>query len=77
LQRIFLWKVKSVLDKSEGNEFDVINKEGYFLYRAKIPVMPKIIRKGFLYDIKEDEETGEISIRRFKIKNWDQIKVSI
>ena len=77
LQRIFIWKVKSVLDKSEGNEFDVINKEGYFLYRAKIPVVPKIIRKGFLYDIKEDEDTGEISIRRFKIKNWDQIKVSI
>lgn len=77
LQRIFLWKVKSVLDKSEENEFDVINKEGYFLYRAKIPVVPKIIRKGFLYDIKEDEETGEISIRRFKIKNWDQIKVNI
>lgn len=77
LQRIFLWKVKSVLDKSEENEFDVINKEGYFLYRAKIPVVPKIIRKGFLYDIKEAEDTGEISIRRFKIKNWDQIKVSI
>lgn len=77
LQRLFLWRVKSVLDKSEEREFDVFNKEGYFVYRVKIPVRPEIINKGFLYDIKEDEETGEVFIRRFRIKNWDQIKEGI
>jgi len=77
VQRLFIWRVKSVLDESEEREFDVFNKEGYFIYRAKIPVRPEIINKGFLYDIKEDEDTGEVFIRRFRIKNWDQIKEGI
>jgi hypothetical protein len=76
-QRLFIWRVKSVLDESEEREYDIFNKEGYFIYRAKIPVRPEIINKGFLYDIKEDEETGEVFIRRFRIKNWDQIKEGI
>jgi hypothetical protein len=76
-QRLFFWRVKSVLDESEEREFDVFNKEGYFIYRVKTPVRPEIINKGLLYDIKEDEETGEVFIRRFRIKNWDQIKEGI
>lgn len=76
-QRLFLWRVKSVLDESEEREFDVFNKQGYFIYKVKTPVRPEIINKGFLYDIKEDEETGEVFIRRFRIKNWDQIKEGI
>jgi len=77
MQRLFIWRVKSVLDESEEREFDVFNKEGYFIYRVKTPVRPEIINKGFLYDKKEDEETGEVFIRRFRIKNWDQIKEGI
>ncbi len=76
-QRLFIWRVKSVLEGSKGNEFDVFNKEGYFIYRAKIPVRPEIINNSFLYDIKEDNETGEVFIRRFRIKNWDQLKEGI
>lgn len=77
LQRLYIWKVKSVLDKSEYREFDLFNKAGYFLYGVKISVLPGVIRKGLLYDIKEDEETGDIFIRRFKIKKWDEIKEGI
>lgn len=77
LQRLYLWKVKSVLDESKDREFDVFNKEGYFLYQVKIPVLPEIIHEGFLYEIKKNEETGEIFIRRFRIKNWEQIKEGI
>ena len=69
--------MKSVLDRSEEGEFDVFNKKAYFIYRAKIPVRPEIINKGFLYDIKEDEETGDVFIRRFRIKNLDQIEEGI
>ncbi len=76
-QRLFLWRVKSVLDERQEREFDVFNKEGYFIYRVKTPVRPEIINKGFLYDIKEDEETGEVFIRRFRIKNWDLIRDGI
>lgn len=74
LQRLFLLRVGSVLDRSEEREFDLFNKEGYYFYCVKIPVLPSIIKKGFLFDIKEDEETGEVRIRRFRIKNWDELK---
>jgi hypothetical protein len=77
MQRLFIWRVKSVLDESEEREFDVFNKEGYFIYRVKIPVRPEIINEGVLYDIKEDKETGEVRIRRFRIKNWGQIREGI
>ena len=72
-QRLYVWKVKSTTDPSKDYEFDVFDKEGYFLYRLKFPNRPEIIGKGFLFDIKEDEETGEVLVRRFRIKNWDKM----
>lgn len=73
-QRLYVWRLKSVVVKSQERQFDLFSKEGYYLYRIKSPVLPYIIKKGFLYDIKENEDTGEVFIRRFRIKNWNQIK---
>lgn len=74
LQRLYLWKVKSVLDKSEEQVFDVYSKDGYFIHRIRMGFLPELIKDGHLYDIHEDEDTGEVFVRRYKIKNWDQIK---
>lgn len=76
-QRLYVWHVKSVLDEEGSHEFDLFNREGYYIYRVIIPVLPEIIQNGFIYDINENEETGELRIRRFKIKNWEQIKNGI
>jgi hypothetical protein len=77
LQRLYLWRVKSVFDKSEEQVFDVFSKDGYFIHRIRMGFLPKLIKDGHLYDIDEDEDTGEVFIRRYKIKNWKQIKEGI
>jgi hypothetical protein len=76
-QRLYVWRLKSVVVESQERQFDLFSREGYYIYLIKSPVLPYIIKKGFLYDIKENEDTGEIIIRRFRIKNWDQIKEGI
>jgi len=35
-----------------------------------------VIKNGYAYNIDSNEETGDIRIKRFKIKNWDEIKTS-
>lgn len=76
-QRLYVRRVKSVLDESPLCEFDVFNREGYYLYRIKLPFSPEVIRDRHLYDIFTSEETGEVKIKRYKIKNWDKIKTGI
>lgn len=73
-QRLYVRKLRSVLDKSEGLEFDIFSREGYYLYKTKLPFTPLVIKNGFVYKVEYNEETGEIKIKRYKIKNWDQIK---
>jgi hypothetical protein len=72
--RIYVTKRPSVLDQSKVQEFDVFSKDGIYLYRAKLPFIPEIIKAGFIYEIRKNEETGDIKIIRHKIKNLDQIK---
>lgn len=79
--RLYVMKINSILEGSDSVEFDLFNSQGFYLYRVIIrdyritkPHSPRIIRGGFYYDVKEEEETGDVFIRRFKIKNWDQIK---
>ena len=54
--------------------YDIFSKEGYYLYRATIPSSSYIIRNGYLYTRIVNEDTGEELVKRYKIKNWDQIK---
>jgi hypothetical protein len=75
LQRLYLWRVKSVLDKSEERIFDVYSKDGYFIHRIRMGFLPELIKDGHIYDIDEDKDTGEVFIKRYKIKNWEQIKI--
>ena len=53
--------------------YDLFNKDGYYLYRVKTLHPPEIIKNGYLYNDRMDEN-GYIYIKRYKIKNWDQIK---
>lgn len=75
--RIYVRRVKSVLEESEKVEFDIFSKDGYYLYKVYLPFTPEIIKKGYLYDIYTSEERGEVKIKRYKIKNWLQIKDKI
>ena len=75
--RIYITKRSSVLDQAKIQETDIFSKDGIYLYRAKIPFIPEVIKAGFMYEIWKNEETGDIMIARYKIKNWDQIKKGI
>jgi hypothetical protein len=76
-QRIFVRRVKSVLEEGEDAEYDIFGSDGRYLYRTTLPFTPEIIKSGFLYAIHTSEERGEVKVKRYKIKNWDQIKEEI
>ncbi len=73
-QRIFVRRVKSVLEEDEDAEYDIFGSDGRCLYRTTLPFTPEIVKNGFLYAIHASEETGEVKVKRYKIKNWNQIK---
>lgn len=75
--RIFIRRVKPVLDETENVEFDIFSKEGYYLYRAILPLSPEIIQNGYFYDLYTSDETGEVKIKRYKVLNWNQIAEGI
>lgn len=54
--------------------YDLFNGEGYYIYKIKIPLYPNIIKKGYVYSVKDDPDTGYVKVKRYKIKNWEQIK---
>ncbi len=71
---IYVRKLKSVFDEKEGEEFDILNAEGYYIYRTRLPFTPHLIKGGYIYRVNTDEETGEIRLIRYKVKNWDSFK---
>lgn len=73
-KRIYVRRVDSILDKSEVKRFDIFGDDGDYLYKANLPFTPEIIRQGFIYDINYSEESSEFSIKKYKIKNWEQLK---
>jgi len=75
--RIYVRKIKSVFEKNKQRKFDIFSQDGYYLYTTELPFTPRIIQNGFFYDIYSSEETGEVRIKRYKIKNWNQIKEGI
>ncbi len=72
--RIFVRRVKSVLEESEDAQFDIFDSKGRYLNRTVLPFTPEIIKNGFLYYIHASRETGKVRIKRYKINNWGQIK---
>ena len=72
--RLYVIRLKSILDRDGPQAIDVFSKDGIFLYRMNWPFVPSIIRNGSLYYIRTDKETGESFVVRFKIKNWEAMK---
>jgi hypothetical protein len=70
--RIYVLKRPSILNQEETKEFDVFGANGSYIYRIKLPFFPALIKAGFLYEVRTDEETGEITIVRNKITNWEK-----
>jgi hypothetical protein len=73
LGRIYIFKKKSVLNKSKRFNVDIFSKDGVFLYKAAINKVPKIIYNGYTYYIENDNE-GRYIIKKAKINNYKKIK---
>lgn len=77
---IYAEKLKSYLSDEKGYGFDFFNNQGYYLYRIKITgniSNLKIIKRGYIYSTPYNQETGYFQVKRYKIRNWEQIKEGI
>lgn len=72
--RIYVERVKSPLDESKEFHYDIFSPEGYFLYKTTFPYKPQVIKRGYFYMYDLDEEMEVWLVKRFKIKNWEQIQ---
>jgi hypothetical protein len=67
VQRNNTWAEEGDIQK----EIDVFSRDGYFLYRTKLPKHTAVIRSGSVYALEVNDD--EI-VKRFKIKNWGTFK---
>jgi hypothetical protein len=74
---IFVMQYKSPQDQREEWPMDIFDAQGHYLYKSTLPVRPKLIKNGFVYLIDSSDESGNVRIKRYKIKNWEQIKREI
>jgi len=66
---------KSIHEKDEQTSLvDVFSKEGIYLYQMKWTFIPALIKNGFLYEVRENDDTGDVKVIRYKILNWSMIK---
>ncbi len=75
--RIYVKSFKSRFDEEKNNHYDLFCKDGYYIYKATIPILYPTIKNGCVYTTEYDQETGYAKVKRYKIKNWEQIKEGI
>jgi len=55
-------------DNGEGYFFDIFDNEGKYIARIPFNFRPRVLKKGKIYSIEEDEE-GYQFVKRYKV-NW-------
>jgi hypothetical protein len=75
--RIYVERVRSILDRRTEIDFDIFSKDGYYLYQVSLPFSPDLIRNGYMYVIHSEEETEGIRIHRYAVDNWQDIRESL
>ncbi|MCK4646549.1 MAG: 6-bladed beta-propeller [Candidatus Aminicenantes bacterium] len=76
-RRIYVRRFKLYNPEDRSELYDLFSEKGIYIYRVKMPLPPRIIRKGYIYRIVPDRDTGYIKVKRYKIRNWDKIKEEI
>jgi len=75
--RIYAQRNNARLIETVEKTFDVFSEDGYYLYKTVCPLTSYAIKDGFFYTRIMNEDTGEVFVKRYKIKNWNQIKKGI
>jgi hypothetical protein len=55
-------------------DVDIFSADGIFLYTSTLPANTCEIKNGLLYAFAADGESGLETVKRYKIKNWGQLK---
>ena len=72
---LYVIRFKSILEREDKMiRIDVFSKDGIYLYEMNWSFMPALIKNGFLYEVRENEETGYSQIIRHKIVNRSKFK---
>ncbi len=75
LGRLYVVRFKPITEKAvTSSDVDVFSKDGFYLYRMTWPFIPQVIKGGFLYEVRQDEEAGLTRIIRHRIRNWSEFK---
>lgn len=75
--RMYIHKYQIISNEDRIVNYDLFSKQGYYLYKVKMSKFPMIIINGFLYTVERDKDTELLIIKRYKIKNWNQLKKGI
>lgn len=71
LGRLYVVRFRPITEKAvTSSEVDVFSKDGYYLYRMTWLFLPQVIKNGFLYEVRQDEDAGLTRIFRHRIRNW-------
>jgi hypothetical protein len=77
VQRNITKGLPNAVQENTNRDVDVFSQDGYFLYTAVLPPNACEIKDGFLYTYVVDEAHGLETVKRYKIKNWEKIRVGI
>ena len=65
-----LW-VRTNEIKEEGDKtltaFDIFNSDGHYYAKVWVTALPQIFKKGKMYRMDRDEETGYQTLRRYNV----------
>lgn len=75
--RIYAQRNNAGRDEKAERIFDIFSRDGYYLYKTICPLNPFVIKNGFFYTQVINDKTGEVHVKRLRIKNWGQIKGGI
>jgi len=71
--RIYVFRVKSILDSDKTQDVDIFDKHGQYLYQTQFPYSPYLCLNGVFFAIDNDQE-GKVLIKKLKIRNYDAIR---
>lgn len=75
---IFVERGERGSEKEWTSYFDIFDNNGYCIFKAYTDgISADIIKTGYIYTLDMNSETGSQYIKRYKIKNWDQIKAGL
>jgi len=73
--RLYVVRFRPITEKDvAARDVDVFSKDGFYLYRLTWPFLPQVIKDGFLYEVRQDEDKGLTRIVRHRIKNWGDFR---